>query len=542
MMSPTGDRGYAAAPGEPLPGHPAGRGAPAVRRRLSLPRVLLALVGVTLVGASGYAAALYELHHPAAGAASGPVMPTWFAPYVDVTASPTYSFQDPGFDMARQVVLGFVVADPSSSCSPSWGGTYAPSEAAAALDLDRRIVQYRERGDAVIISFGGAAGHELAQTCTDTSSLVAAYASIEARYHPVAFEVDIEGTDLTDAGASARRAAALALLQTRLRTAGVDLPVWLTLPATPAGLSGAAVGQVESMLSAHVELAGVNVLAMDFGSTGHPVADMLVSVESCLDAVHAQLGTLYDRPGTSLDSDHLWNRLGVTVMIGQDDVIGERLPVSQAAALAAFASRQHLARVSMWSLNRDNQCGSYYAEVGVLSDTCSGVAQAPLAFSAAFSGLGGSALASTSTGAAVPLPPLVPDGTRTAPYPIWASGQAYGAGYKVVWHGSVYQAKWSTNGFAPDTTVRAEYETPWLLIGPVLPGDRARTPTTLPAGTFPAWSPTTAYRQGAKVLLDGLPYQAKWWTKGTPPNAYPSDPGASPWQPLFTTPGEPPAA
>ena len=39
----------------------------------------------------------------------------------------------------------------------------------------------------------------------------------------------------------------------------------------------------------------------------------------------------------------------------------------------------HLARVSMWSANRDSQCGVQSLD-GQVSNTCSGVSQKPLAF------------------------------------------------------------------------------------------------------------------------------------------------------------------
>jgi chitinase len=34
------------------------------------------------------------------------------------------------------------------------------------------------------------------------------------------------------------------------------------------------------------------------------------------------------------------------------------------------------------------------------------------------------------------------------------------------------------------------------------------------------------------VLFEGMPYQAKWWTKGESPEAASADPDSSPWIPL----------
>jgi chitinase len=43
------------------------------------------------------------------------------------------------------------------------------------------------------------------------------------------------------------------------------------------------------------------------------------------------------------------------------------------------------------------------------------------------------------------------------------------------------------------------------------------------------------------VAFRGLPYQARWASEGASPASQASDPDGSPWQPLFTIPGEPAA-
>jgi chitinase len=233
--------------------------------------------------------------------------------------------------------------------------------------------------------------------------------------------------------------------------------------------------------------------------------------------------------------------MGATVMIGQNDTPGELFAVSDAQKLTAFAEQVHLGRVSMWSLNRDSQCGTAYAEVGKLSNTCSGTTQSGGEFTKTFGQLTGSA--QSQAGQVTPsAPPVVADNPATSPYPIWQPGGAYVAGYKVVRQGNVYQAKWYTQGDDPAAQVQYAYQSPWQLIGPVLPTDRAPTTTTLPPDTYPTWSPTVAYPAGSKVLLDGLPYQAKWYNQSSSPAASALDPSSSPWSPLFTVPGEPPTS
>jgi chitinase len=69
----------------------------------------------------------------------------------------------------------------------------------------------------------------------------------------------------------------------------------------------------------------------------------------------------------------------------------------------------------------------------------------------------------------------------------------------------------------------------------VLPGDHAQALPTLPAGTYPAWSRTTSYKAGVRVLFRRLPYVSKWDNEGVSPAAACS----SPWKPLYRIPGEP---
>jgi chitinase len=66
--------------------------------------------------------------------------------------------------------------------------------------------------------------------------------------------------------------------------------------------------------------------------------------------------------------------------------------------------------------------------------------------------------------------------------------------------------------------------------------------TRLPAGTDPAWSLSTQYKAGDKVLYQGLPYQAKWSDQGVSPATQSTGPSGSPWKALYSIPGEPSGA
>lgn len=445
---------------------------------------------------------------------------TWFGPYVDVTLTPAFAFEDPLTSPSKSAVLGFVVADPDQTCTPSWGTYYDLDGAGRALDLDRRIERLRQRGGDVAVSFGGAANRELAVACRDRSELVGAYWSVIDRYRLRTIDLDIEGDDLENRTANQRRAQALVELQRRARRADRPLAVWLTLPVAPDGLPRAAVRVMDEMLDAGVELAGVNVMTMNYGGSRPAGQNMAAASESALRATHAQMATSFQRAGLHVNAADLWSRIGATPMIGVNDVEGDVFELSDARALTAFAEDVELGRMSMWSANRDQGCGAEGR--GRLSATCSGVAQKPLDFSWELGRL--------DAPMPTPTPPLKASGSvagrddpRLSPYPLWNASAEYARGDKVVWHGMVYEAKWYAQGKAPDSPVAHPWDSPWRYVGPILESD-----SSTPASER-RWSPDEVYLKGDKVRHGGFIYQAKWWTQDNEPQVDPDRPENEPW-------------
>jgi chitinase len=513
--------------------------------RISPVRSVVALVLVLVLAATG---TLLVRHTTTAAADRDAVAHngTWFAPYVDVTLTPTAAFQNRAANPSRDVVLGFVVADKQDLCSPSWGTYQSLDGAAETQDLDRRVAQVRGQGGDAVVSFGGQANSELAVACKDQRELTAAYRATIDRYSSSTVDFDIEGTAVADAAANARRATAIKTLQDEARRKGRRLAVWLTLPVAPDGLRDESLALIRGLLARGVDLAGVNVMAMDFGGDAHE--DMVGSITGAAKRTHDQLDVLYRQRGKALGSAQLWNKVGVTVMIGQNDVKEEMLTLAGARKVAAFAKKQRVGRVSLWSLNRDDQCGVTFPMIGTLSNLCSGTAQKKLAFSKLFDGVRNgrriAAARTVTTGSAASQPQAATattDDPATSPYPVWTPKTAYPADYKVVWHGAVYQARWYTQGGTPDAPTDAA-SNPWSLVGPVLKGDRPAKIAKSAPGTHPAWQAEKAYRRGAKVLYKGLPYKANWYTAGSAPDQLPADGSPSPWTALYTVPGEPKAA
>jgi chitinase len=491
------------------------------RRRLSFVRLLILGAAITGLSFAGWTQGSQAFQRITEKPSS-----TWFAPYDDVTLTPEYHFEDPVVSPSLTQMLGFVVSDPKNACNPTWGTYYDLDGAARALDLDRRIMRLRERGGDAVISFGGAANTDLAVACTSQPALNAAYALVVKRYSSKIIDLDIEGAALSNTQANVRRALAMKALQAA-SPAGHRIRIWLTLPVSPTGLSAEGEALVTLMLAKGVAIDGINLMTMDFGGARPAGQSMRTAIERSLGSTSLQLASIYRVAGVQLTPRQIWEHMGATPMIGRNDVRGEIFTLSDARALVGFARKNHLARVSMWSANRDSQCGVQSLD-GQVSNTCSGVAQRPLAYTWELGRLNGQPPVRT-TAPAMPDASRVPtrDDPATSPYPIWRSSKAYTAGEEIVWHHRVYEAKWYTVGDLPDAPVKHLWDTPWRYLGPILASDVKRGTTST---TVLTWNPDQVYLQGSKVIYNGLVYESKWWTQADTPSSDPQRVGNLPWQ------------
>ncbi|GHS86724.1 exported chitinase [Actinomycetota bacterium] len=459
--------------------------------------------------------------------------PSAFAAYVDVTVTPTYPFETPDGPAQSNVVLAFVVAGQDAPCTPMWGGAYTLDDASSQLQLDRRVSQLRLTGGDVRASFGGQAGTELATACTDTDALAKAYSSVIDRYDLRTIDLDIEGATLADAATTSRRAAAIKQVQDDAKADGHEVAVWLTLPVATSGLTADGKAQVTQMLAAGVDLAGVNGMTMDFG-TLQPGDSMSAAVLDAATALHTQVRSAYSAAGTPISDTRAWAKVGLTPMIGQNDVVNEQFTLADATTLNEFAREHGVGLLSMWSLNRDATCTSPLPSVlSVVQTSCSGVEQSGKSFAEVLADELPAVVASpgpepsgSATDATPPGTEIVDDPAHS-PFPIWDPLGTYPAGTKIVWRQQVYQARYWTSGFAPDTPVVVETDSPWTLIGPVMPGDTPAPLPTLPEGSYPQWDPAETYVAGTRVQLGLVPYEAKWWSQGQEPGVPVA--GGSPW-------------
>src|SRR3954469_6589806 len=169
---------------------------PLMRKR----KVILGGTLATMVTAAGLTALVSTQSADAATVYS-------VAPYVDLSAGSA--------DMLDRAIASggvnsytaaFVIG---SGCTPIWGDTLGIDNST----VNPRIARAQAPGGKVIISFGGAGGAELGQSCTSQSSLQAAYQSVITKYGVDHLDFDIEGAAIADTGSIPRRYQAIRGLQ-----------------------------------------------------------------------------------------------------------------------------------------------------------------------------------------------------------------------------------------------------------------------------------------------------------------------------------------
>lgn len=263
-----------------------------------------------------------------------------FAPYVDITAWPTYQIADEALVTGvRFYNLGFIVSSSATDCTPSWG-TYYPIEAIPGID---QIKKLRELGGDVCASFGGAANIPVHICAEDAVSLKDLYKEVVNLYDFRRIDFDIEGAWTEYDEKNIMNAEALKMLQDELKAEGRSVAISLTLPVLPTGLVPSGERIVAYMFEAGVELACVNIMAMDYGP---PIPDMGAAAIEAMTNLNEQLG------------GDAWRIIGVTPMIGENDIPDEVFTVENAFAVREFCEIEDVAMISMWSSNRDNSFGS----------------------------------------------------------------------------------------------------------------------------------------------------------------------------------------
>jgi hypothetical protein len=208
----------------------------------------------------------------------------------------------------------------------------------------------------VTFSFGGASGTELGQACNTVASLQAAYQSVISTYNLTWIDLDIEGNAVTNTASIDLRNKALVGLE----AANPNLKVSYTLGVMPTGLPTAQLNLLLNAKSNGVRVDIVNIMAMDYSSQ--------LKGDMAQYAIQATQSTQ-----NQLINNGISAAIGITPMIGQNDMRGEIFTLANANTLAAWAqSTSYVTELSFWAVERDN--GSCAGKTKA-SDKCSGLTQ-----------------------------------------------------------------------------------------------------------------------------------------------------------------------
>lgn len=293
-----------------------------------------------------------------AAASSGSTM---VAPYLDMGAyAPGNLYRAINRAHLRFFSAGFVIGD---RCRPAWDDNV---DLASDPAVNNVITKARSLGAQVVVSFGGQGGKDLARTCTDRGSLLAAYEAAIHQLKPKYVDFDIEGVALGEPSSIKARFRAIHALEAKFP----HLVVSVTVPVEPNGLDPQGRSLLKRAKADHVRVDLVNIMAMDYGGGSPNMGNAAISAAK---ATRSQLRTIW--PGWT------YAKLGITPMIGTNDNVSESFTLAEAKQLTGFAHSHHLGRLGFWALGRDGQCPHATTSPRY---NCSGVSQSPLAFTRAF--------------------------------------------------------------------------------------------------------------------------------------------------------------
>jgi Cellulose binding domain/Glycosyl hydrolases family 18 len=292
-----------------------------------------------------------------------------FSPYADLSLYPLFNLSSQASTEGTKFFNLAFITNGGGTCTPEWGGVTSITDSSISSDIS----SLRAAGGDVRVSFGGEAGTELASSCTSSSSLAAAYQSVIKQYSLTDIDFDVEGAAIADTNAINLRNQAIAILE------GEDpgLQVSYTLPVLPSGLTSQGVALLQNAKNDNANIAAVNVMAMDYGSS-FP-GDMATLAEQAATSTMQQVQSVW----TNLSTAQAYAKIAVTPMIGVNDTSSEVFSLADASSLASFAQSKGLAWLSMWSATRDSECSG--GAQGFASATCSSVVQSAGAFGKALS-------------------------------------------------------------------------------------------------------------------------------------------------------------
>ena len=340
------------------------------------------LRGVAALAATALAATAVvgAVAAPAQAASSWPAHVS--APYVDTGLSSTTLTSVASSYGDKYFTLAFV---DGAGCAWSMYNTSS---------WQTQIANLRAAGGDVSISFGGYTtdngGTDLGNTCSSAAAAAAQIENVVTTFNATHLDFDIEAAELTNHTDVDRTNQALAQVRSWASGSGRSLSISYTLPVLPSGLTSDGLYVLSSGRSNGFTPDVVNVMAMDYGSSG---TEMGTAADQAMDASAGQVASAY-----GLSTAQAYAMLGVTPMIGQNDSAGEIFTVADASTVESHAAAEGIAELSFWSEGRDN--GGCPGQTSA-SSTCSGVSQNTGDFTSTFEGFTGGTSGGGGSGSSV---------------------------------------------------------------------------------------------------------------------------------------------
>jgi len=256
------------------------------------------------------------------------------------------------------LTLAFILSH--GACNPRWDGTRplgGGSDEAA-------IASVRGAGGDVVVSFGGWSGSKLGVSCKSPAVLAGAYQKVIDAYSLKAIDIDIEHTEVASATVRKRVIAALAITQ----AANPGLEITVTFATGEGGPEASGRSLIADAAAVGFQPTAWTVMPFDFGK---PLTDMGHASIRGVEALERELAAAYH-----LDAEVTYAHIGISSMNGHTDEASETVSLEDFRTILSFAQQHHLARLAFWSVNRDRACEG--EDTG--ADECSGIAQAPFAF------------------------------------------------------------------------------------------------------------------------------------------------------------------
>ncbi|MEU6172001.1 ricin-type beta-trefoil lectin domain protein [Streptantibioticus parmotrematis] len=318
--------------------------------------------------------------------AATPLPAHFAAPYLEIDSGTANDMaSDLNATGLKYYTLAFLI--PKSGCTAQWEDSGDPVGAYTS-----QINALTAAGGTAIVSFGGAEGGELAQTCTSVASLTAAYLNVVKTYGITRLDFDIEGGTLGDTASNQRRDQALAALQAQ----DPAVQVSYTLAVAPDGLPSQEYGVLSDAKSKGVDVSAVNLMTMDFGDGENALND----AESAATSAAGQLAGLY-----GISTSAAYNRIGLTPIAGQNDD-NEYFSQANAQTLESFAASHGVQELSFWEVDAYDKATGY-AYSRIFNQITGGGSTPPPSGTGRITGYGGKCVdvagASSADGTAVQL-------------------------------------------------------------------------------------------------------------------------------------------